>query len=126
LKPEDLMDALILACLALWAIGGVKGCALPVVFTKADAATYVYEKDQTAIPSPVLAALDKLNRRGVRATTFDDDTVDGAGQTPDQYKAPLKAATEAGLPALVVTAGEQVLRTVKDPRTEAAVLEAVP
>lgn len=99
---------------------------LPVL-TKATAATYVYEKDQHAIPAPVLAALDKLNRdRKITATIFEQDTKDGTGETPEQYKVPLAAALEAGLPSLVVTGGSKVLRVVKNPQTEAAVLEAVP
>lgn len=99
---------------------------LPVL-TKATAATYVYEKDQHAIPAPVLAALDKLNReRKIVATVFEQDTKDGTGETPEQYEVPLAAATNAGLPALVATNGSKVLRVVKNPQTEAAVLEAVP
>lgn len=89
--------------------------------------TYVYEKDDTAVPAAVRAALNKLNReRKIICTIFDDDTTDGTGDTPEQYKAPLKAANEVGLPVLVVMAGDRVVRTVKSPTTEQAVLEAVP
>lgn len=92
----------------------------------ATAATYIYEKDKTVPPTPVLVALDKLNReKKIIANTFDQDTVDGTGQTPDQYKVSLPAAVAAGLPALVVMSGDVVLRVVKDPRTTEAVLEAV-
>jgi hypothetical protein len=94
--------------------------------TPATAATYVYEKDVTAIPSPVAAGLNRLNReKKIVATLFEEDTVDGTGQTPEQYRVPLSAAQSAGLPALVVTAGAAVLKVVKAPTTEAAVLEAV-
>ena len=55
-----------------------------------------------------------------------DDGADGAGDVPQQYAAPLAAAREAGLPALVVTAGETVLKVVKSPTTAAQVMEAVP
>jgi hypothetical protein len=105
-----------------------KGCDLPNVVpsTKADAATYVYEKSQHAIPSAVLSGLNKLNReRKIVATLFEADTKDGSGDTPEQYKAPLAAATTAGLPALVATAGATVLNVAK-PTTEAETLEAVP
>lgn len=89
------------------------------------AATYIYEKDETAVPAPIQAALNKINlEKKIVATLIDDDIVDGTGQIPEQYKAAIPAARAAGLPALVVMAGKEVLRVVKDP-TEAKVLEAV-
>jgi len=97
---------------------------------KATAATYVYEKSQTAIPSPVLAALNRLNvdrsAESFVASVFEQDTTDGDEQIPDQYKVPLAAAKETGLPALVVTAGQLVLKVVKNPQTEADVIGAIP
>jgi hypothetical protein len=94
--------------------------------TTATAATYIYEKDNTAIPVGVSTGLNRLNReKNIRATLFEEDTVDGDGDVPDQYKVPLDAATKAGLPALVVTAGDTVLKVVKDPRTEQQVFEAI-
>lgn len=94
--------------------------------TKATAATYVYEKDDGDIPTPVVVALNRLNReKNIVATPFEDDTTDGDGEVPDQYKVPLEAAKEAGLPSLVVTAGATVLKVVKAPTTEADVIEAV-
>lgn len=99
----------------------------PAPTTPATAATYVYEKDVSAIPTAVLVGLNRLNReRKIVATLFERDTKDGDGDTPDQYRVPLAAAQKAGLPALVVTAGEQVLRVVKAPTTEAQVMEAAP
>jgi hypothetical protein len=94
---------------------------------KPTAATYVYEKDDTAIPSEVKVAIDKLNRRDdFVASLFEDDTVNGEGQVPAQFALALDAAKKAGEPALVVQAGDKVVRVVKAPMTEAAVLEAVP
>lgn len=93
---------------------------------KATAATFVYEKDLHAIPPAVLGALNKLNRElGIIATVFEQDTVDGGGQVPEQYKVALAAAKEVGLPALVVLSGQKVLRVVKDPKTAEQVEEAV-
>lgn len=69
---------------------------------KPDAVVYVYEKDDTAIPSEVMVMLDKLNRAGILATDIDDDVTDGDGQVPDQYKAAIDAARLAGLPAIVL------------------------
>ena len=111
---------MILAALLLLLGGG----GLPFVSQKPTAATYVYEKDTTAIPNPVMAALNTLNTQGIVATIFEQDTTDASGETPEQYKVPLTAAKAAGLPSLVVTAKDKVLRVVKDPKTDAAVLEA--
>lgn len=92
---------------------------------KVTAATYVYEKDDGGIPDEVQTGLDRLNReRKILATFFEQNTVDGTGEVPDQYKAPLEAAKKAGLPSLVATAGVKVVRVVKNPTTEAAVMEA--
>jgi hypothetical protein len=86
---------------------------------------YVFEKDSNSVPRAVASALQQLNAAGsVVATEFERDTTDGAGEVPDQYLAALDAAVKAGLPCLVVLSGKTVLRTVRDPKTEAAVLEA--
>lgn len=99
----------------------------PPSVTRATAATFVYEKDLHVVPPPVLAALNKLNReRDIIATVFEKDTTDGTGEVPEQYKVALDAAAKAGLPALVVLNGKEVLRVVRDPKTEQSVLEAVP
>ena len=106
----NLLMVLLLA-LVLSGGGGVIG-------GRATAATYLYEKDLHQIPSPVLAALNQLNRRTppVLATTFEVDTKDGDQQIPDQYKVAVEAAKE--LPSLVVQAGQSVLKVVKDPKAE--------
>lgn len=92
---------------------------------KVEWATYVYEKDQTAVPSEVMSALNRLNReRGIIATVLDVDVRTGTGDIPAQYRLPFTAAKEAGLPALVMTGGGKVIRTVKNPTTEQAVMDA--
>lgn len=98
----------------------------PVNPSKPTQITYVYEKDLSAVPRPVSLALQKLNAAdsSVFATEFEEDTVSGNGQTPTQYVIALKAAQQAGLPALVVQAGTTVLRVVKAPTTEKEVLDA--
>lgn len=90
------------------------------------ALTYVYEKGDSPVPPPVIAALDKLNRREpkVLATLHEVDTTDGTGQVPDQYKVAVDAAKAAGMPAAVAEAKGKVKRVVKDPKTEEQVLEA--
>lgn len=94
---------------------------------KATAATYVYEKDDTAIPSGVSTGLNRLNReKRIIATIFEDDTRDADGDVPSQYKVALDAAVNAGLPAFIVQAGDKVLSVVKSPTTEEQVWGAVP
>ena len=104
--------------------GDVGGCNLnPLAPAKVDRVTYVHnEKD--VLPSGVMAALNELNAKGILATSFPDDTTDGNGEVPDQYKIALPAAKASGIPSLVVQAGDKVLRTVKAPKTKAQVLEA--
>jgi len=115
---------LMLLVAALSQLGG--GGVLPLPGPSVTAVVYVYEKDQHAVPSAVMAGLNRLNReKKITATIFDRDTTDGGGQVPDQYKAPLAAAVESGVPSLVVMGGDTVWRVVKDPKTEAAVMEAV-
>jgi hypothetical protein len=92
---------------------------------KPTTATYVYEKDNGTVPSSVAAGLDKLNRQGLLATAFEEDTTDGNGQVPAQYVTAKVEATKAGLPALVVQAGDKVTRVVKAPTSEQQVLEAI-
>lgn len=132
MTTREKLIATVAALAVAFALMGGKGCdwkpwvptpvVVPVV--KPTAVTYVYEKDQNPVPSPVLVALNTLNRTGLIATVFEKDTKDGTGETPEQYKVPLAAANAAGLPALVVTAGDKVIRTVKAPATAEAVLEA--
>ncbi len=99
--------------------------------TKVDRVTYVYEKDNSVIPRQVAFALQKLNTDSggkIAATEFEEDsTVDGNphGRTPSQYVIALKAAREAGLPALVVQSGDAVVKVIKNPTTTESVLEVV-
>lgn len=88
--------------------------------------TYVFEKDDTAVPAPVLSGLAKLNDKGILATYFEEDTVDGDNQVPQQYVVALSAARSSGLPSLVAQAGSSVIRVVKSPTTEQQVLELAP
>jgi hypothetical protein len=100
----------------------------PAPTTKATAATYVYEKDSGGVPSAVMAGLNKVNRDSgykILAMVVEDDPDDGTGDIPEQNKVALKAARDSGLPALVVTAGDVVLRIVKGPTTQQQITEAV-
>lgn len=94
---------------------------------KPTAVTYLYEKDQSDPPRAVQAALDRLNAdgSGIVASVFEQDTTNGTGQVPAQYRVQSQAAKAVGLPCLIVVAGDQVLRVVKDPKTADEVAEAL-
>ena len=85
--------------------------------------TYVYEKDDNTVPPEVAICLRELNGRGVLATSMDDDTKTGDGVSPNPIA--LKAAQEAGLPALVVQAGDRVINVKANPKTKQDVIDAV-
>lgn len=92
------------------------------------AVVYVYEKDGGGVPSGVRVALDKLNRQGIFAAEFEDDTTNGADNVPLQYQIPLNAARAKSLPgelkpSLVVVRGT-IPEVWHDVRTEKDVLEA--
>lgn len=129
MKPKLKWDFLIPLALGLFLLYG-QGFSLPswpgnpLTPSKPTAATYFYEKDSGGVPPAVGAGISKLNEQGIRATTHEDDTTNANQQIPKQYAVSLPAAREAGLPALVVMAGEKVVRTVKAPTTEESVLEA--
>ena len=100
--------------------------ATPVPNSEITAVVYVYEKDNGEPPSSVRVALDRLNReRKILATTFEDDSTDGDGQVPDQYKAPLAAAKEYRLPVLVLMKQSGPPAVIQAPKTEQEVWEAV-
>ena len=116
-RNEQIALVILLAVLAVQWFGG------GVVAQQVTAAVYVYEQRQGSVPPAVLAGIDKLNRSGIEATTFDVDTTDGTGETPDQYKAALTAAKEKGLPEFVVSASGRIVRTC-DVATEEDVVRA--
>lgn len=93
-----------------------------------DQVVYVYEKDDGPVPRPVAGALMSINLNEslkIEATEFESDTVDPDGDVPEQYQAALAAAKEAGLPALVVLAGDTVVKVIKNPSTMEQVMESI-
>lgn len=104
--------------------GGLPPILNPTV--EVSRATYVYEKDDGGVPPSVEFALNEINKGGkIVASVIEDDIQDVSGQTPQQFKVAVDTAKKEGLPALVVEAGETVVRTVKAPTTETEVLEAI-
>lgn len=100
---------------------------IPGIDKKVTSVTYVFEKDTgAAIPSPVLFALNKINReQKIPATVLEYDTTDGDSQVADQYKPVVEAVTKDDLPAVVALAGTDVVKVVKSPKTENEVLDLV-
>lgn len=116
----------LLVGLLVWQKGGIALPPwVPTTTAKVTAATYFYNEDTTGgIPSPVAKALSQLNEQGIDATTFEVETTNSAGKTPKQYAVSLPAALKAGIPCLVVMAGDKVVKIVPSPTTEASVTEA--
>lgn len=80
--------------------------------------TYVF--DDQPIPLAVRVGFDQLNREGISATSVD---VDSGGTL---YELAIPAARQAGLPAIVVEAGDQVAKVITNiPTTPQAVVKAV-
>lgn len=101
--------------------------SLPDTTPAVTAAVYVYEKDDGPVPTGVYTAIEKINReKNILASLFEDDTVDGNGETPEQYKPALDAARAKSIPAFVVLSGTTAITVVEKPQTEAEVLEAIP
>lgn len=98
----------------------------PDPIVKVDKAVYVYEKDDGPVPPKVAGALNKLKAEGkIDTSEFEKDTTTGSGSVPAQFKSAREAAIKSGLPALVVQAGETIVRVVKSPKTEQEVFDAV-
>lgn len=114
----------IIAVVLVIALAQGGGGVLPT--TKITDVVYVYEQREHPVPSGVMSGMNRLNReKNVVATFFDKDTKNAAGETPKQYVVPLAAAKDAGLPSLIVVAGDKAVKVVKDPKTEAQVVGAV-
>lgn len=124
-----LIIGLILIILGLlkFDLGTLFELPIPDQPTTVTAAVYVYEKDDGPVPSGVYVGIEKLNReKNILASLFEDDTVDGTGETPEQYKPALEAARAKSIPSLVVLSGTNVITVVEKPQTEKEILEAIP
>lgn len=100
----------------------------PLPNNRVSRVTYVWDEDKSAVPHLVAKALQRLNADfpgSLVASEFEDSTVDGTGDVPEQYKVALEAARKAGLPALVIQSGSTVLRVITNPKTEQDVQDAV-
>lgn len=117
---------IVLVGLALFG-GGFDLSSLVPGSQRPTAVTYVYEKDTGGVPGFIGSGLSRLNLLDppIMATPFEEDTLNSATNAiPGPYKIPREAALKVGLPALVVQAGDKVLKVVKDPKP--ADIEALP
>lgn len=100
---------------------------LPIKPSTVITAVYVYEKDDGPVPVGVHTGIEKLNiQKNILASLFEKDTVDGTGDTPEQYKPALAAAKSKSIPSLVVLSGTNIVAIVEKPQTESEILEAIP
>lgn len=99
----------------------------PIIVSPGLQVTYVYEKDDTAVPAAVLSGLNRLSRekKVAIASVFEKDSRTGSGEIPKQYQLAITEGVKAGLPALVVEKDGKMLNVVKDPKTEEAVFNVV-
>jgi hypothetical protein len=88
-------------------------------------AIYFYEKDQTAIPSFVRSALNKINRQGVDAVEYEIDTRGKNGEIQPRFKVAHERAVKEGVPVLIVMSGDTVAKVIKSPKSEDEMLGAI-
>ena len=97
--------------------------------SKVTQVTYVYEKDDSAVPRVITYVLRELNKEGILASAFEVDTVSGMAVVPTQYTIAKPAAVSAGLPALVVQAIDNVTKVIKvnvdNPPTSEKLMEEI-
>ena len=96
----------------------------PVVDTKA-LVSIVYESSEMPVPRQVHNARFELEQKGFEVRVVDADVVTGLGTIPAHMKAAIEAARSHGLPCLVITSGDKVIRKVALPATDAEIVKAV-
>lgn len=123
LKPKQIIGLALIAFALYWHYNGPQINLPALPNNKVTAATYVYDVRTTGgVPPGVLKGLDRLNReKQILASAYEH--TDGAS-VPKQYTVPVEEAKKAGLPALVVMAGDKPVKVVKDVTTEQQVWEA--
>jgi len=85
--------------------------------------TYVYEKDDGSLPVGVVEAFHEINAAGdIIASEFEQNTVDGDGEVPQQYQTALAQAKDAGLPAAVIEYADGSVAVIQAPTTKEQIL----
>lgn len=92
--------------------------------------TYLFEKDNNPVPAAVLKGLISLNGTDANAASyvfasyFEIDGTAGDGDVPTQYKKAVEVGKDS-IPCLVVENKDGTTKVIKNPKTEADVLNAV-
>jgi hypothetical protein len=92
---------------------------------KTTMAVVVYESSEQPIAPYAMAARDRIEAAGIEYRITDKDVETGDGQTPVELKPAIDAAKAAGLPSLVMQAGEAVQRVVPFPKDADAIVKEV-
>lgn len=118
--------------LCAWLIfAGPKGCTVPsIVPSKPSLIVMLYEAEKGPLPPYALGAANELNAAGFEVRPADDDELTGSGEVPAWLKPALEPGraimgSEQNDDALIVLAGDRVLKAMKLPATKAEILEAV-
>lgn len=114
-----ILIALLLANVVVIPIPGI------VTTDKTTMAVVVYESSEQPIAPYAMAARDRIEAAGIEYRITDKDVETGDGQTPVELKPAIDAAKAAGLPSLVMQAGETVQRVVPFPQDADAIVREV-
>lgn len=112
---------LIILVLLLLKNGGSFPNVISIPTRKITHLVYVFEKDKTAKPPDVEYALIKINNDSnseVVAYPFEWDDTSGDDDLSPTNLAAKEKAKEIGLPCLISLSGNEVIKWVKDPKTE--------
>lgn len=131
MNRPSLFPLMLLAAVALVLYGD--RLALPwgwVVQAKPDAVVILYEADNGEPPAYAAGAVNELRASGKRVWMIDDDPGDGENQVPDAVAPAIEpgravmGGTNGKGHALVVLAGQKVLKAVPLPSSREAIVEA--
>lgn len=116
--------------LASWLIfAGPKGCTLPAIVSKPSLIIMLYEAEKGPLPPYALGAANEMTAAGLEVRPADDDELTGNGEVPAWLNPALGPGraimgSEQIDDALILLAGDRVLKAIKLPATKAAILEA--
>lgn len=111
-------------------LGG--GWSLPVIVAppKPSLIVMMHESSHGPLPPHAIGAANDLTAAGREVRMVDDDVTDGLGETPDWLKPALEpgravmGGTDGQDDALVLLAGDKLVKALKLPATKEAIVEA--
>lgn len=129
MKDWTTFDRLLVLALVVLLLGPkLPGCP-SVGPTKATLIVMLHEEDHGPLPSYALGAANELAAAGKEVRPVDDDLVTGLDEVPTWLKPALEPGraimgSDQKGDALVLLAGDKVLKAIKLPATKEAILEA--